>query len=78
MRAVRRLGVPPPMLGTSVDNGTCPDILELADGRFAVIGTDITHEVKDLPAGAACASYERIVAIPRVTLISAKEDIPDH
>ncbi len=55
----------------------CPDILELADGDFAVIGADITMEAADkLPPGSGCGPAERIVRIPRRTLVSARADIP--
>lgn len=56
----------------------CPDILELDDGRFAIIGTDMTDQVESvLPADAGRADYERIVVITRETLLRAKADIPD-
>jgi hypothetical protein len=55
----------------------CPDIFELTDGDFAVIGQDITAEAGKLPADAGCATHERIVRIPRQLLINAKRDIPD-
>jgi hypothetical protein len=74
---LRRLGIPPRERG-SLDNGTCPDIFELTDGRFAIIGTDITDDLDPvLLADSGRASYERIVAIDRTTLIAAKADIPD-
>jgi hypothetical protein len=58
---------------------TCPDIFELDDGRFAVIGTDLTDELEgQLPADAARAPYERIVVISRETLIAARPDIPPN
>lgn len=77
MEIVRRLGLPPRARG-SLDNGTCPDIFELSDGNFAVIGTDMTAELDGaLPADAARADYERIVVVSRATLLSAKADIPD-
>ena len=73
----RRLGKSPHERG-SVDNVTCPDIFELSDGSFAVIGTDRTEELESaLPTDASRASDERIVVITRETLIAAKRDIPD-
>ncbi|MDH6217649.1 hypothetical protein [Streptomyces pseudovenezuelae] len=57
---------------------TCPDVFELSDGNFAVIGTDRTEELDGLlPADAARADYERIVVITRETLLRAKRDIPE-
>ena len=55
----------------------CPDILELADGDFAVIGTDITPAANQLPPDAGCGPHERIVRIPRDLLVRAKRHIPD-
>jgi hypothetical protein len=77
MEVVRRLGLSPQQRG-SMSNQTCPDIFELSDGSFAVIGTDRTAEIETLlPPGAARADYERIVVITRETLVSAKRDIPE-
>ncbi|MFF5299113.1 hypothetical protein ACFY5F_07110 [Streptomyces sp. NPDC013161] len=74
---VRRLGDPPRQRG-SLSGDSCPDLFELADGSFAVIGTDRTEELDGLlPADAARADYERIVVITRDTLLRAKRDIPD-
>ena len=56
----------------------CPDILELNDGDFAVIGQDITGEaMAHLPPSAGCGPDERIIRIPRKTLVLAKPDIPN-
>ncbi|KKD03422.1 hypothetical protein TN53_35220 [Streptomyces sp. WM6386] len=74
---VRRLGDSPRQRG-SMNGETCPDLFELSDGSFAVIGTDRTDELDAmLPADAARADYERIVVITRDTLLRAKRDIPD-
>ena len=76
MRIVRRLGKSPQERG-SLSHDTCPDIFELSDGSFAVIGTDMTDVLDSvLPADAARADYERIVVITRETLIAAQVDIP--
>jgi hypothetical protein len=57
----------------------CPDIWQLEDGDFAVIGVDITAVAESqLPLTAGCGPDERIVKIPRRTLILAKSDIPDR
>ncbi len=78
MEAVRRLGKTPTELGATSNVSGSPDILELTDGTFAVIGVDITDELGRSPlADARCAPDERIVRIPRVTLMAAKRDIPD-
>lgn len=57
----------------------CPDIWELDNGDFAVIGADITNAAAPkLPPTAGCGPDERIVRIPRKTLVFAKSDIPDQ
>ncbi|PKV88432.1 hypothetical protein [Streptomyces sp. TLI_146] len=77
MTIVRRVGASPRERG-SLSGQTCPDIFELSDGRFAVIGTDMTEYLDGkLPSDAARAEYERIVAISRETLVRAKADIPE-
>ncbi|NEB80264.1 hypothetical protein G3I40_34410 [Streptomyces sp. SID14478] len=77
MKIVRRIGASPRERG-SASGQTCPDIFELADGSFAVIGTDATETLDtELPSDAARADYERIVVITRDTLVRAKADIPD-
>lgn len=76
----RRLGPDPHEGGarTSAAQG-CPDILELETGDFAVIGSDITTESKPhLPATVSCGPDERIVRIPRKTLVLARGDIPER
>ena len=74
---VRRLGLSPRERG-SLNNATCPDVFELSNGDFAVIGTDMTDELElRLPRDAARADYERIVVVSRETLLAAKRDIPD-
>jgi hypothetical protein len=74
---VRRLGDSPRQRG-SLSGETCPDVFELSDGSFAVIGTDRTEDLDALlPPDAARADYERIVVISRDTLLRAKRDIPD-
>ena len=76
MHVARRLGTSPRERG-SLGNGTCPDIFELSDGRFAVIGTDVTGQL-GLPGDAGCAPDERVVVITRETLTSARLDIPER
>lgn len=77
MKIVRRIGASPRQRG-SLSGETCPDIFELSDGNFAVIGTEATASLEgELPADAARADYERIVVISRETLVRARVDIPD-
>ena len=76
---VRRLGNDPHANGAkSAGCDGCPDIWELANGDFAVIGIDITDAaIKKLPPTAGCGRDERIVRLPRNVLVGAKRDIPD-
>ena len=77
LKIVRRIGATPRERG-SMTGETCPDIFELSDGNFAVIGTEATAALYDeLPPGTPRADYERIVVISRETLVRAKADIPD-
>ncbi|MFE0633071.1 hypothetical protein ACFW3D_39825 [Streptomyces sp. NPDC058864] len=77
MEIVRRVGVSPRERGSTAA-ATCPDIFELSNGDFAVIGTEATADLDGkLPPDAARADYERIVVITRETLVRAKRDIPD-
>jgi hypothetical protein len=76
-RIIRRLGATPAERDPSAE-GARPNLFELSDGSFAFVGTDKTDELRDkLPAGASCATYERIVVVSRATLLGAKLDIPE-
>lgn len=76
----RRLGPDPHANGaTTTSLSGCPDILDLACGDFAVIGVDITaYAQPHLAFGASCGPDERVVRIPRETLVQAKLDIPNR
>jgi hypothetical protein len=76
---IRRLGPNPHENGRKTENlAGCPDILELADGDFAVIGRDLTAEAQhEMFPSASCGPDERVVRLPRRILIAAKGDIPD-
>jgi hypothetical protein len=76
---LRRLGPDPHANGTTTNAAYgCPDIWEIAGGDFAIIGSDITVDVAaHLPASASCGPDERIIRVPRRTLVLAKPDIPD-
>ena len=75
----RRLGPDPHANGATTSSlSGCPDILELESGDFAVIGVDITADAQSqLAFGANCGPDERIVQIPRKTLLLARPDIPN-
>ncbi|MFI1827153.1 hypothetical protein ACH41E_12020 [Streptomyces sp. NPDC020412] len=73
----RRLGKSPQELGVTAGGPECPEIWELENGDFAVIGRDLTTSLgARLPNGVSISRDERLVVIPRSTLISAKTDIP--
>lgn len=75
----RRLG-PDPHAGGAQTKSLCgcPDIFEMIDGDFAIIGQNITEVGKPcLPASASCGPDECIVKVPRKTLVLAKPDIPE-
>ena len=77
---LRRIGPDPHTGGThTIGLHGCPDIWELSDGSFAVIGIDVTQIAKaKLPPTAGCGPDERVVRIPRDLLVNAKQDIPDQ
>lgn len=80
MKFLRKLGPQNPQRGPAecLALSECPDILELADGDFAIIGKPITQEAAPhLPAGVGCGAHEAIIRIPRRVLVQAKGDIPD-
>lgn len=73
---LRRLG-PQPDAALCQGGRDCPDIFELKSGDFAIIGADITTEAASaLPPDAGCGPNERIVRVPRRTLVLARADIP--
>ncbi len=80
MNITRRLGPDPHANGAQTSSlKGCPDILELENGDFLVIGVDITDTAMDsLRFGASCGPDERVIRIPRKTLVLAKADIPDR
>jgi hypothetical protein len=65
-------------LGATGGNDGCPDIWELDNGDVAVIGKDLTSSYDGrLPAGVSVVPGERLVVIPRATIVAARPDIPD-
>lgn len=74
---LKRIGPDPHANGAKSAGGDgCPDIWELANGDFAIIGIDMTDEVKHkLPPTAGCGQDERIVRLPRNVLMNARHDI---
>lgn len=77
-RIARRIGTTPQERG-SLSNATCPDMFELDDGSYSVMGTDRTEELRDmLPDDVVLAPGARIVVVTRKTLVHAKKDVPDE
>ncbi|GHH63270.1 hypothetical protein GCM10017673_03830 [Streptosporangium violaceochromogenes] len=73
----RRLGRPPTELGNTNSSPSCPDIWELDNGDFAVVGRDLTVAYAErLPPDVSVSKDERVVVIPRSTLVAARPDIP--
>jgi hypothetical protein len=74
----RRLGKSAAELGDSNDEQDCPDILELDNGDFAIIGRNLTAAYSSrLPAGVRMGADECLAVIPRNMMLAAKADIPD-
>ena len=75
---LRRLGADPHANGARTESlRGCPDVWELTDGDFAVIGKDMTDFANQLPPSASCGPDERMVRVPRHILVAAKRDIPE-
>lgn len=74
----RRLGKSSQELEQTSGNTGCPDVWELDNGDVAVIGADLTTSYEGrLPDGVSIDPSERLVVIPRATILAAKADIPD-
>ncbi|WP_406121248.1 hypothetical protein [Streptomyces sp. NBC_00989] len=74
----QRLGVPPQSRG-STSGANCPDIFELCDDHYALIGTERTEEVRRAhPEMRELAPSEIVVVVDRQTLIHAKPQIPGN
>ncbi|WP_433891813.1 hypothetical protein [Streptomyces sp. CA-111067] len=74
----RRLGKSSHELGQTSGDSSCPDMWELDNGAIAVIGADLTGSYEDrLPEGVSVDPGERLVILPRATILAAKADIPD-
>ncbi len=78
MHFLRRIGPDPHAGKVETPNlSGCPDIWELDDGSFAVIGRRATNELRSgLPPTAGCGPDEEIIIVPRGTLVEARGDIP--
>ncbi len=79
----KRMGKDPHTLPEAIANGKssalsgCPDVWELNNGDFAVIGIRKTSELMGLlPESAGCGPDEEIVLVPREVMLNAATDIP--
>jgi hypothetical protein len=76
---LRRLGPPPHANGhQTISLNGCPDFFEGSDRNFYFIGIDRTEDMRGkLPPDAGCGPDERIILVPRRTVVLAKPHIPD-
>lgn len=70
----RRLGVAPAERADCTSSGNCPDVFELENGDFAVVGLDVS-DVLALPADTGRAQDERAVVVPRAVFLAAVRDL---
>lgn len=74
METIKRLGLGGKAL-LSKGGVRCPDIFELKNGDFLVIGEAVKNiNELDLPVGASCDENERAVLIPHCVMVSAIEE----
>jgi hypothetical protein len=69
----RRLGLAPAERLGCGNSVNCPDVFELSNGDFAIIGED--HSDLELPADAGRSETERTVVVPRAVLMAALRDL---
>ena len=76
---LRRIGPDPHAAGPTPAAQGCPDIWELSNGDFAVIGIQSSQDLwAALPPSASCGPDEALVIVPRRILVGAKEGIPEQ
>lgn len=74
LTVLRRLGTAPQAREECSYGGDCPDVFELANGDFAIIGEDVSLAL-ELPADAGRSATERTVVVPREVLLAALRDL---
>lgn len=74
----RRIGLDPHHGGRKTESlHGCPDIWELDDGNFAIIGEEMTAlALPLLPPTAGCGEDEAVIRVPRRLLVEARKFIP--
>jgi hypothetical protein len=71
-RVKGRIGSTPVQRESGGNGGNCPDVFELTDGSFAVIGTEATATVSpQLPADAGVSSHEAVTVLTREAFLDA-------
>jgi hypothetical protein len=70
----RRVGLAPSQRLDCTSSGNCPDLFELEDGDYAVIGRDVSFAL-DLPTDAGRSESERVVVVPRAVMLAAARDL---
>lgn len=72
----RRIGpIPNSTSGSSGANG-CPDIWELENGDFAIIGFQASAEIiSTLPESASIEGDEAMIVVPRAVVLGARKNL---
>jgi hypothetical protein len=70
----RRVGLAPSERADCTSSGNCPDVFELENGDYAIVGRDVSF-VLELPADAGRSEAERIVLAPRTVMMAAARDL---
>jgi hypothetical protein len=73
---VRRYGTSPTERGSATGQ-SCPDILELETGDYAIIGQLPTEQVM-LPTDASVGAGEVLVIVPRDVVLAAAREIAEQ
>jgi hypothetical protein len=67
-----RIGSTPVQRGSGGNGGNCPDVFELTDGSFAVIGAEATATVSpQLPVDAGVSDHEVVAVLTREAFLDA-------
>lgn len=74
LTVLRRFGTAPAERAECSYGGDCPDVFELSNGDFAVIGHDVSLDL-ELPSGAGRSESERTVLVPREVLLAALREL---
>jgi len=53
----------------------CPDVFEIENGDFLIIGEEVCIDNYSLPNGASCDDGEKAVLVPKAVMLSAIEEV---